>query len=258
MILVLAIGSCRPRQKGCTDALATNFDLSAEQNCCCEYPRLKIQIDYREDDTTGLTLDRVRTDAGGHPYRVKSFLLVLSGLGLRDTAGLWHFPRDTVTHTVLDSTGETIAKPVSENLIVLTPTARSFTLGEMKWYGDFDHIRLRAGLLPEQAAVVNAPAGSIFATIAKSSGLLVRQRWIIETDTSVAHPQTDTFHVIEDGVNFELSLASPRHVNRGQNPELHLAVTIPKWLDSIDWQADSVQILTKLAANVPQAVSLVQ
>jgi hypothetical protein len=46
---LLVLYSCSEPKDGCLDEQALNFEVTADRNCCCEYPGLMIDLDFRWD-----------------------------------------------------------------------------------------------------------------------------------------------------------------------------------------------------------------
>lgn len=51
LLVAIFMSSCGTKNEGCTDANAANFDVSADENCCCSYPKMGIKFNYLFDDT---------------------------------------------------------------------------------------------------------------------------------------------------------------------------------------------------------------
>ena len=54
-LLILLFSNCQDPSKGCLDAKATNFDVTATVTCednCCTYPNLTLQTDYLSDNVS--------------------------------------------------------------------------------------------------------------------------------------------------------------------------------------------------------------
>lgn len=85
LFLSLLISACGNKKEGCIDVNAVNFDVSAEENCCCVYPRMGLDVEYYNGDRP--LADSVLLDAAGDTVLIDKLTFFISGL-------LWTNERD--------------------------------------------------------------------------------------------------------------------------------------------------------------------
>ena len=78
--IIILFSNCRETTEGCLDPEASNFDPSADETCCCEYPQFSIRFSYNnyDTDTTAFGLNKVYNDDGNNPYFITTINLYLS------------------------------------------------------------------------------------------------------------------------------------------------------------------------------------
>ena len=137
----LLSAGCYEQQEGCLDPMAVNYDVSADINADCEYPKLSFSVDHRwgEEDYSP---DSFYTDAAGD-----SLQLLFLGLFVRELAV------DTGLNWALLNPDERNWR--LQNNAVITETeavglieARNFenNWGELDFIGSFKGIRIQLGL----------------------------------------------------------------------------------------------------------------
>ncbi|MGB4906205.1 MAG: MbnP family protein [Saprospiraceae bacterium] len=95
-LFVVILFSCGTKNEGCTDANASNFDVSADANCCCIYPQLGVQFIYYnglkivgandtfiDADNNRFIVDKVKFYVSGINY------ILESGEALRSDKRVW-------------------------------------------------------------------------------------------------------------------------------------------------------------------------
>ncbi len=70
LFVCLAISSCYEPQEGCLDPLAVNYDVSADINANCTYPRLNLAVAHLWQDES-FSYDSTYLDNNGNPFQIK-------------------------------------------------------------------------------------------------------------------------------------------------------------------------------------------
>src|SRR5690606_17141938 len=81
LILAAILMSCEEYQEGCMDATATNFRVSNQVPCCCEYPVLVFQTTFTKDSVTRSFADTF-TNSFGQQYLIRDFRFIATGVTL--------------------------------------------------------------------------------------------------------------------------------------------------------------------------------
>lgn len=96
MVLMLAIlMSCEEYKEGCMDASATNFKVSNQMPCCCEYPSLKFQTTFT-DGEEALPFTDTFINQIGQRYLVRDLRFITSRITLTDSVDNVYKPTDTL------------------------------------------------------------------------------------------------------------------------------------------------------------------
>lgn len=82
-VLVMACGT---KNEGCIDANASNFDVSADVNCCCIYPRMGLQFEFFYGDER-FSLRDTLIDAAGDSFLIEDLRFYVSEVKFRDAQG---------------------------------------------------------------------------------------------------------------------------------------------------------------------------
>src|SRR5680860_1036606 len=97
LILILALAilmSCEEYQEGCMDATATNFKVSNQVPCCCEYPDIVFQTTLTDGENT-LSFADTFMNQMGQRYVIRAFRFIASGISLTDSLDNVYRPVDT-------------------------------------------------------------------------------------------------------------------------------------------------------------------
>ncbi len=141
LLLGMAFTSCVMIDEGCLDPLASNFEVAADRDCCCEYPALTVSVLHRIDDQS-LELGAFDEDAG---LDIGGFTISLSEIELQREDGTWFTVTESETIRLSsDITAGSIEIPTN-NLITSTLSART-VLGSMQNGSDITAVRMRVGL----------------------------------------------------------------------------------------------------------------
>ena len=89
-----AILSCEAYREGCMDANATNFQISNQVPCCCEYPLLIFQTTLTSSGETRAFTDTF-THHTGEQFLIRDLRFIASDITLRDSLDRIFTPTDT-------------------------------------------------------------------------------------------------------------------------------------------------------------------
>lgn len=151
LFLGLAVLSCSKPVEGCLDIRATNYNVSADEACCCTYPVLKLLISHAAD-TLFQSPDSIYANQAGQVYRLTGARFFLSDFVF--------YVRDVGPVEVSDSLllllddGSTLR--VKDDVIQIQRSLSTYTVGTLVTSGWIDSISFQIGLLPELAAVLPA------------------------------------------------------------------------------------------------------
>lgn len=127
---LVLLGGCSGCKKGCMDIAASNYDPDATKNCCCEYLKPVLKIDFRPM-LNGVPFEYNKTTVTdiGIPYDITVARFFVSNIVLHSSAGDFKFTDDSCTdnHFLLVSPDQ-----LTYELGVFNPgtyTGISFTVG---------------------------------------------------------------------------------------------------------------------------------
>ncbi|HHB80013.1 MAG TPA: hypothetical protein ENK85_12340 [Saprospiraceae bacterium] len=263
-IFLLLLAGCYEQKEGCLDPNALNFDVSADKDCCCTYPNLKLLVNYKANDSTSFSYVNYYTDAGGHVYKINSFSFFLTHLEVQDDSDMWIDVKDSSEYWIYGGANEPEKVLVSENVSLIKHDVLSYDLGSIKGGGIFRKVSLGIGLDSLQERVIpdslseNHPLGLGVETMWRAPKTYLQQRWIVVTDTSAANYKIDTFEVMGERKGVDMVYNPSYLLSKGTDYKMKIAINITKWLETVDWHAPKSEISQELVNNSSSALSLVQ
>ena len=140
----LVFASCVEDIEGCLDPLARNFDPTADIECCCEYPELKLNFVYRYDSLVFSTESAYYRSGFMDSIMVTDFSVTmydyaLCGMGFCDTL--------SNSEMIYVSNGSDSMQAIFKNDIVrLNPNQFNYTVAEARGVNDYDSLTWDFGL----------------------------------------------------------------------------------------------------------------
>ncbi|MDH3651152.1 MAG: hypothetical protein OEQ53_15815, partial [Saprospiraceae bacterium] len=143
---ILLIG-CYEKKEGCLDALASNFDVTADLDCCCSYPQLILDVKHVYD-SVNLNLGDVYTNQHLQVFRLLSFAFYVSDVQLRK-ADKWTSVSNQVEFS--DNSGQLHSE--SDDVTIISRQTFRFNIGTFIESGSYEQIRFTVGLVPPESNV---------------------------------------------------------------------------------------------------------
>ena len=84
--VVLFFTACYQPKEGCLDINATNFDATADEECCCQYPVLQLKFKHFASGNEFSASDTILNDFG-QQFRIPSFAFYFSDFEFTGTSG---------------------------------------------------------------------------------------------------------------------------------------------------------------------------
>lgn len=144
-VIGLLQGCIRPVE-GCLDTSATNYNVMADNNCCCTYPSLQLNLQYQAGNTP-FNPNTIHIDAAGNEYRIARIAFYLSEIGLIKN-GSHIIAKDSIW-IYEGATGQTDSFLTQKNIRLINRTGFTINTGTFVEQGEFTHLRFRFGL-PEE------------------------------------------------------------------------------------------------------------
>lgn len=249
--------NCRETTEGCLDPEASNFDPSADETCCCEYPQFSIRFSYNnyDTDTTAFGLNKVYNDDGNNPYFITNISLYLSDFELVRSDNSILRISDSLAVILQNGTSTNII----DDIIILKSNTFKYGIGTTTTSGDFVKIRFKVGLNdvinqinPEEIAATHSLSKdkNLYAT----NGYIFNKIDVI-TDTSATDVITE-FEITAPFVTIELDYDFS--IYSGFDKEIKINADLKKLLETVNFQTDDVPtIQSKIVANTSDIFSIV-
>ncbi len=166
-ILILAITfinvleGCYQPKEGCLDIYATNFDATADNNCCCQYPLIQVQFVHMSGQNLFNPSDTLMNDTG-QAFKINDFSIYFSNFEFTGTSGNLFSTLDTFH---LPAENDTII--LRKDLLLARANTSNSTSGKLIQKEDFVKVSFNAGVPNE--------ANSVSFSRIPSSSILSRQ-----------------------------------------------------------------------------------
>lgn len=252
ILVIVTLSACLEQSEGCLDVLASNFDVEATDDCCCEYPELTLNFNHlygKENFTLGDSL----VNALGQAFRVLDFAFYVSDVQVQQE-GRWFSVNDSTTYAL--SSGMSLTD--YDDIIAITRNQFSYPIGTLRQSGLFQGLRLSLGLTSPQATavfesleedhVLRSNADLYDASSTTFRDLAVEM--VVEADTiTVALPAGADFAPIVFSTDKEKA--------RGFDLNYSLQIDYREWFHTLDL-SQTDQIATQLQGNLNSSIALVE
>jgi len=274
-LLLLICQSCYQSQEGCLDVLATNFDVTADIDCClednvccCTYPTLNLAIDHKLTADTSLNFalgSPLTVDDSSHFFIVDDIKFYLTNLHLvNTTTGEEAGVEDSIELYVIDDLGNLVTTTVEDNFSLINRNQFSYPLGEFRSSGIYDALRFDVGI-----------AGLANHTLTDS--LATNHALSIQTDTlqidpvsgyifnkidlrrdTVSSTATNRIEIL-DLIAVQLALNEPITIANGFDITINLRMNHLDWYTGINFVTDTdEQIVNKIVLNTTNVFKIVE
>lgn len=267
--------ACFPPETGCLDVEATNFTLSAdndcgdddsETNCPCVFPELTLSVDFVFDKQSYAHNNYYLIDSQLTQIRLIRFYM--SGFQLRFADGGWLTVEDTISLVVLQNieTLDLETDLFTDDFQLINQQSR-ITLGQVAGSGILDSIRFVVGIEgqantadPDSISNTQHPlAESSLHTGSQVDGYIFNQ--ISLARKSFNNGQTKILNIsqnVERGQFVEVKMPISVETPIGTNFSLGiLTINQAKWFDGIKFATDSDAVMVeKIVANTPNVFSI--
>lgn len=252
--LALAWSNCYEPVEGCLDIEATNFKATADENCCCEYPKVIFTIDQNWGDSLVFRNDGIYPLPSGETFQIRSISFYLSDFQFIKNGKLWEVS-DTVHLQTFPDGSKTIFK---NDFQLVRRSPEKYTIGELVESGEFEKLSFRFGLSDEanriqpENAPENHPLGEQAEKLWESQPdgyrflMLAFKRGIADS------LPTDTIYFLKkDLPTVPLEFSGKYLHPLGYNFDMKMKVDYQKWFENVVLSADDNQsIKAKIVANL--------
>jgi len=265
LVLLLGLGfsSCYESVEGCLDSNATNFDVYADDNCCCTYPTLNVniikQVNGEQFTTTGLLADTF-TNALNQKYQIIEQSFYISNMVLTYDDGTTSQVLDTLERPIPQDSDTDVV--IEDNFGLVRQSSARYSAGHIQQNGLITKVNFIVGLtdqinmlVPEQMPTSH-PLGSNNSSDHYDADIgYVYIRWIIKP-IDVLGVEELTVRLSGSSAAKEITLDASFLTEPGESTEVPLVIDYGKWLEGIDFAADQSVIDAQIAANTTSAFSI--
>lgn len=252
--------ACFSPAEGCLDTEATNFDATADEDCCCTYPSLALDVEQNFGDKV-FAADRWFMLDSGDSLRFKSIVFYLADFQMFNGSA-WLAVADTLR---LKTYPDTLEKTFTDDFQLIRRTPGAYTLGEFRASGDFSEAKFSLGLSAAANQIIPAlaPASHPLRPQAEAVWLenqgFALAKIVFERDTASATPPDTLAFFPPDFSQIEMRFPGNFTHKSGYDFRLTLSVDFKKWFAGVDLPADDIPaIKTKVAANLTAGFAVSQ
>ena len=232
-IIICILSSCYTRKEACLDTIATNYDVTADDNCdaCCTYPGLILLIKHMAGDTAFST-QKMYTNDLGQNYQLLDIRFYVSSFDLYQSDPI---NRTSQIITFISTADNSVRVP--DDMKIIRIADNMITLGSIKTYGKMDSLTFNVGL---NATISN----SVFVDL-PSAHVLSNNNKLKNSDNELAfatiryvkiQPARDTvdLYLREPALLTKITLDSTVTTAKGENIRYNLQTDYLKLLKNVN------------------------
>lgn len=253
LILLLLLSSACQREEGCLDSSATNYDVSADLDCCCEYPNLELRI-FRVAGTETFSVDSVYQDAGGDGFQIADTRFYISDFHLVRDDGTEVGITDSIFIEKLDNSNEVF----EDNFARINPDANLYEIGQIQTQGNFSKISFVLGLVPDvnHSNPDNYAGDHPLAIQSDSLHINQQEGYKFNVMDITTFNDTTTYFVSSDPNSVQVEIDYDLTVLKAFDVEVQIDVDLTGLLENVDFSNDDFNtIQDKIVTNTPGAFS---
>jgi hypothetical protein len=251
---LLLFTQCQEPVKGCLDARATNFDVTAAITCeddCCLYPNLKMQFNYGFD-TFNFSFNK-SYKFGSDSIRFITSQFYISNVQLLKDDGT----KATVLDSILFIRERDTLRVPSYYALVGKNIGFESVLGKFNKVGIYSKVSFNVGLDVEAAKTIPSKMISSSPLSIKSDSMYVtsEKQYIFNKMTLVrVSKPTDTLRfVIKTIKPIELKGIRNLDLKDGFDAVIPLKIDYKKWLEGVNFSDLKTIIESKIVSNTDKA-----
>lgn len=251
----ILLSSCYQPREGCLDINATNFDATADENCCCLYPALQLKFQQFAGGEVFKLKDTLSNDFG-QQFTISSVSCYFSGFEFTGVSGNVITVKDTIQ---LPAISDSIV--LKKDVSLVRANTSNVVLGRLIQEESIDKVSFQIGV-PDEA---NA---AIISKIPSSSELSVQIDSLYDAlngyvslryvfTTGIESGSTERFIRIFDNLPLNFDFQLP--IKRAFNTCLTIVIDHAFVLHNVDVKNDSDEMVkAKILQNLPSALVLIQ
>ncbi len=243
LILAAILMSCEEYQEGCMDATATNFRVSNQVPCCCEYPVLVFQTTFTKDSVTRSFADTF-TNSFGQQYLIRDFRFIATGVTLSDSLDQIYTLTDTFDQY-----------KISPGILAVDVLNLDNKGSNFMWDGRFDGLQFSIDYpeelqsrRPEDFPMDHPLRDSMFYDLNRSAW--VAARVVIDL------PDQDliTIELTGNDLPVPVLLRGDWTKRRGNNLTVNFKINIETLFGEMDFSSPPSELIATFASNLPASI----
>ena len=259
ILSIFILIGCYEQREGCLDALASNFMVSADEDCmdCCQYPPLTFTIKHLFD-TLNFDLGKVYSNRRGQTFIPKAISFYVSDVTLLQ--GEHWLPVDETI--LIEGVQSNMEQP--DDVTIITRNGFEFEIGDFLNAGQYARLQFSVGLNNPE---FTGGQTTIYETNDHPLDTVGNALWS-DADTYRMY----AIELIHDSVRLDtmtyVAVASPAIAIelpievvklRGQKLSIPLVIDYKKWFENIDFEADSKEVISeKIMAGIKNSITILQ
>jgi hypothetical protein len=262
-VLSILLASCFEPREACLDIAATNFDASADKDCCCIYPKITLTVNQVYDNLLYKSDSLYLTDQG-QIFRLKNVAFYLSDVELTQL-GTSFTVSDTLTLVTREGV-DTSAQLFTNDFLLVRRSPVTYTVGTFRQDGNFETVKFRLGLSDAAQKVIPAKTPSNHPLGLQTDGLwqgydegyVWLQAVVVRNNMDTTPADTLRFTKADLG-QVELSFNGNYVHPTGYDFPLILTVDYKKLFDGVNWsQGDISSWKSQIVSNIGASFSVSQ
>lgn len=262
---LLLLASCATREEGCTDALANNFDISADKPCqsCCEYPGVRIRLTHKYGSTAMVYNQPIFKDGAGNSFGFGDLRFYLSNIQVLSVGNRVIDVQEPLDVYVEKAAGDTLKTTVPNSYGLARGVSQAdIYVQSYRDTATVNRIRFTVGVSGEmnQANPLRLPSNHPLRSSAYDGMYLGAQNGYVFART--LYYAKDTVDLKISGNNnlrtIELAI-TPTKIRRGYNLNVLMDVDYAVWFQSVNVNTDTpAQVSQKILEKLAQSFIITQ
>lgn len=241
-VVIATLISCEEYQKGCMDASATNYQVSNQVPCCCEYPEIVFQTTLTDGMNT-LSYTDTLINESGQRYLIRDFRFIASDITLVDSLGRQYTPVDTFSNYYISP------DVMAVDVLSLNSSGGNFTTN-----GHFDQLIFSINALeylesrmPEDFPLEHPFRDSAFYDFSKQSWNLA------EVDIELMNGTSILLNLDISQLPVSVSISGNWTKFRGDDMTVNYRININSLFGNMDFTTSQGELQEKFWANFPKS-----
>lgn len=248
IMLIFILSSCYTRKDACLDTIATNYDVTADDDCdaCCIYPVLSLNVRHMAGDSVFNT-QKIYTNELGQTYQLLDVRFYISSFSLyQSDRGT---QKSQIIGTLSNSDNSVI---IPDDMKICRIADNSINIGSVKTYGRLDSLTFYIGL---NSKITN----NEFVDLPTSHVLLNNNKLKDETNNlafaTVRYvkfkPQKDTLNIYlkDPDLLTKIKIDSMVTTSKGDNINYTIQTDYLKLFNSVNLDTSDVEIEKQVNRN---------